>query len=112
MDRIDDELIRGMTDCIVETAAPERVILFGSHATGEARPDSDVDFLVVESAPFGPGRVRRREMARLWRALARFAVPKDLLVYSRDEYERYRASPHHIVARACREGITLYERPR
>jgi len=34
---------------IVETASPEKVILFGSAARGEAGPDSDIDLLVIKS---------------------------------------------------------------
>jgi len=49
-------------------------------------------------------------MTRLWRALAGFNVPKDILVYSRDEAERWRHSLNHVVARAQREGKVLYER--
>jgi len=110
MVEITNELIQQMVGRIVDTVAPEQVILFGSHATGKARTDSDLDFLVVESEPFGAGHSRRKEMARLWAALASFPVPKDILVYSREEVERWRDSSHHVVARAWREGRRLYER--
>jgi len=36
-----------MTERIVQRFHPVRVILFGSHARGDARPDSDVDLLVM-----------------------------------------------------------------
>lgn len=106
----DEELIREMTAVVVREVSPEAVILFGSRAMSSARPDSDVDLMVIESTPFGPGRDRRREMARIWRALAGFAVAKDILVYSRDEVERWRYSRNHIVGRALREGRVLYGR--
>ncbi|NPV51910.1 MAG: nucleotidyltransferase domain-containing protein [Firmicutes bacterium] len=83
---------------------------FGSHATGKARPDSDVDLLVVERTPFSPGRDRRKEMTRLWRALIRFPIAKDILVYSPEEVERWRNARNHIIARALREGKFLYGR--
>jgi hypothetical protein len=67
-----------------------------------------VDLLVVEAKPFGPGNDRRREMTRLWRALAGFAVGKDILVYSRDEVERWRSARNHVIARALREGRLLH----
>jgi uncharacterized protein len=31
-----------------EARHPARVLLFGSHARGDAGPDSDLDFLVIE----------------------------------------------------------------
>jgi hypothetical protein len=53
-----------MAAVVAREVEPEAIILFGSHATGDARPDSDVDLMVVESTPFGPDRDRRREMTR------------------------------------------------
>jgi len=104
------DLISQMTRRIVETVSPERIILFGSYANGMETPDSDIDLMVIESLPFGKGRSRRKEMARLWMALRDFAFPKDILVYSRDEWERWKGAQNHIIARASREGRVLYER--
>lgn len=70
---------------------------------------TDVDLMVIEAAPFGPGRDRRREMVRIWRALSRFAVAKDILVYRRDEVERRRDAVNRIIAKAMREGVVLYD---
>jgi len=103
-----DDLIR-MTTVIVREADPEVVILFGSHARGEARADSDVDLVIIEREPFGAQRSRRRERARLYLALRTLAVPKDLLIYSREEFERFKDSAHHVVGRARREGRGLHE---
>ncbi|HHY47315.1 MAG TPA: nucleotidyltransferase domain-containing protein [Firmicutes bacterium] len=107
---VTEQLIREMAATVVQEVKPEAIILFGSHATGSARPDSDVDLLVIEGAPFVPGRDRRKEMARLWRALAGFPVAKDILVYSLEEVERWRNARNHIIARALREGKLLYGR--
>ncbi len=111
MTPVDSALLRRMTEAIVKVADPEQVILFGSHARGEAGLNSDVDLVVVEAEPFGPGRDRGAEEARLWRALAQFHVRKDILVYSRDEVDHWRDSLNHVLARALREGTVLYERP-
>lgn len=111
MIRVTDEILRDMVKVIVDEVDPEQVILFGSHARGDASADSDVDFVVIESSPFGAGRDRRLEAARLWRALADFDVPKDILLYSGDEAEYWRDSVNHVLARALREGKILYERP-
>ena len=104
------DLLQQMARVIVREVEPERIILFGSHARGEARPDSDVDLLVIEREPFGKQRSRRREAARLWRALARFPVPKDIVLYSQDEADARMQTPGHLVAEAMREGRVLYER--
>jgi hypothetical protein len=38
----------------------------------------------------------------------RFRVPKDVLVYSRDEVERWKTSPNHMIRRVLQEGRVLY----
>ena len=107
-----EAILDEMTRAVVETARPEQVLLFGSHARGNATADSDVDLLVVETEPFGPGRSRRAELRRIRRALSRFRVPKDVLVYSRDEVDRWKAAANHVVGRAFAEGRVLWPRTR
>ena len=110
MQSTEDSLIREMVATIVREADPDTVILFGSRARGNAGADSDVDLLIVEREPFSPHRSRRQETARLYLALRKLAIPKDLLLDSRDEFERFKDSTHHIVGRARREGRVLHER--
>jgi uncharacterized protein len=107
----EDELLRLMVEVIVREADPEKIILFGSRARGDAKPDSDVDLLVVESEPFSPQRSRRQEAVRLYSALRNLPVSKDLLIYSRDEFDKWKTSLNHVVGRAFREGRVLHERP-
>ena len=109
--QVDDALLQRMTAALVEAADPEQVILFGSHARGEAGPESDIDLIVVEAEPFGPDRDVRLEEARLRRALPGFDVSVDILVFSRDDVDYWRDSLNHVLARALREGKVLYERP-
>jgi predicted nucleotidyltransferase len=111
MTPVTELLLREMTDAIVEAVNPQRVILFGSHARGQAGPDSDVDLLIVEDRPFGVRRNRRQEMGRIRRALSSFRIPKDILVYSADEVEKWRSSLNHVISHSLREGKLLYERP-
>jgi len=86
------------------------VYLYGSYARGDARPDSDVDLLVVETEPFSPQRSRRKEAARLYMALRGLAVSKDIFLYSREEFEHWKNSLNHVVGRAHREGRVLHGR--
>ncbi len=105
------EVLQRMVGIIVKEADPEAIILFGSRARGDARPDSDVDLLVVESVPFTAGRSRFAEATRLYQALRDMPVSKDLLLYSRDEFEHWKHSLNHVVGRAVREGRVLHARP-
>jgi len=111
MATINDAIIKEMTECIVKEVNPALIILFGSAAREELRDDSDIDFLVIEDAPFGAERSRFRETSRINRALAGFGVAKDILVYSADEVVRWRTSLNHVISHALREGRELYVRP-
>lgn len=105
-----DNLIDEVVDIIVRESAPEQIILFGSHAKGDATSESDVDLLVVESGEFGLGRSRRKELARLSKAVARFQFPIDILLYSKAEVEKWKHSLNNVVAHAFRDGKVVYER--
>jgi uncharacterized protein len=107
---LSQEAIQEIVKVIVREANPETVILFGSHARGDARVDSDVDLLVVEPEPFSAQRSRRAEFARLSMALREFPFAKDILLYSREEFDYWKDSPNHVVGRAWREGKVLHDR--
>jgi len=109
--QVTNTLIEQMVRAIVAEVDPEQVILFGSRGRGEEREDSDVDLIVVEAEPFGPGRSRHQELVRLNHALAGCFVPADALVYYRSDVAYCRDSLNHVLARAMREGQVLYERP-
>ena len=104
-----EKKIDQMVQRIVVKFKPEKIVLFGSWARGEASEQSDVDFLVVEREPFGPTRSRRREAARIWRCLSSFRVSADILVYSVGEVAQWKDSRHHVIAKALREGRVLHE---
>jgi DNA polymerase sigma len=48
--------IQNLADKIVREFHPEKIILFGSHARGDAKPDSDVDLLVIMDSGQHPSR--------------------------------------------------------
>jgi predicted nucleotidyltransferase len=105
-----EKLIKEIMEIIVQAMDPKQVILFGSQARGTPRAESDLDFLIVQDHPFGPGHTRRQQMAKLWRLLAHFPVSQDILVYTPGEVQEWRQSKNHVIARAVREGKVLYER--
>jgi predicted nucleotidyltransferase len=110
MTEVSEQTISRIVKIIVDAAEPEKIILFGSRASGDNREGSDIDLLIVDSEPFNEKRSRRKELARLWRLLASVPVAKDLLLYSRDEMDYWKDSLNHVVGRALREGKVLYER--
>lgn len=61
---------------LLAVGTPQKIILFGSRARGDARPDSDYDLLVIEPSNLP----RYRRAARYRRALIGLAPGKDILV--------------------------------
>jgi predicted nucleotidyltransferase len=98
------EAIDRMVRRIVEGFRPQRVILFGSHARGDAGPDSDVDLLVV--MPVKESRLRTAVEIRV--ALAGCGVSKDIVVMTPEEFERRKDIPGTLAYPAAREGIVLH----
>jgi predicted nucleotidyltransferase len=98
-----------MTDIIVREISPRKIILFGSHARGDTRPDSDLDFLIVEDGPFNNRRSRRTEMTRMWKVLFDYPIPMDFLIFTPEEIEKWKTSPNHVIAHAVKDGTVLYE---
>lgn len=107
---LSEQLIEAMVRAIVAEVQPRRIYLFGSCAQGRQTADSDVDLLIVEDERFGPARHRWSELKRIRKVLRPFRVPKDILVYSPDEFEKWTDAVNHVVARAIGEGRLLYER--
>jgi predicted nucleotidyltransferase len=101
-----EQKIAEMVRRIVEGFDPEKIILFGSHARGTGGPDSDADLLVVM-----PVEGSKREVAiKIEIKLAGIGMPKDVIVATPEEVERYRDITGTLVYPALREGRVLYER--
>jgi uncharacterized protein len=101
---VDDRVVHQAIRLLLAAAPGSKVILFGSYARGEARPDSDLDFLVIEPQV----EDHLGEMARLSQTLAPLMVPADVLVVSAERFEYWKDTPNTVYNRAVREG-RVYE---
>src|SRR3990172_3548139 len=95
--------IQTITKQIVEKYKPEKVILFGSAARGEFKPESDLDFLIIKKT--SKKKVERmREIADL---VSR-KTPSDFLVYTPEELEKRLSIGDYFVEDVLKEGRILY----
>ena len=92
---------------IVATFQPRRIVMFGSRARGDTRPDSDLD-LMVEMETQDPPAQRVRGIDALF-GLRRWAM--DLVVYTPAELESQRQYRNSLVRVIESEGRVLYEQP-
>jgi len=97
--------IKEMVQRIVARCHPEKVILFGSHARGEAHEDSDVDLMVVIPV-VGSKRAVRVEIRRL---LHDIPVSKDIVVSTPEEFQWRQQYAGTVERPAVREGKILYD---
>ncbi|HKZ92832.1 MAG TPA: nucleotidyltransferase domain-containing protein [Candidatus Limnocylindrales bacterium] len=85
---------------------PERIVLFGSQARGDAGPDSDVDLLVVVASAPDPRELR----IAMRSSLRDIPVPKDIFVTTPTQASENGDLVGTILRPALREGVTIYAR--
>ena len=99
-----ESVIEALTRALVERFHPERIILFGSRARGDARDGSDYDVAVVIDAK------RTRDLRLAMEAEARAAAGAWVQVHLRrpGDIESRADDPGYIDWDIVREGVTLY----
>ena len=100
-----DPVLSEMVGRLVEAFHPDQIYLFGSQARGEGGVNSDYDLMVIVSHSDLPG-YRRDQMA--YRVLLGLGVAKDVLVWTREEFDRRLHLPASLPATIAREGKLLY----
>ncbi len=103
--RLDDGTLDLAVRLLCASAQPIRILLFGSHARGEARLDSDVDLLVVLPTLAD----RAAETVRLNRVLSPLRLPVDLVVVSDETFRYWCDTPGNLYSAALAEGKVLHE---
>ncbi len=85
---------------------PEKIILFGSYASGTASEDSDIDIFVVKDSELP----RPQRTIQLRRMLFGAQIPMDLIVYTPNEVENEKDEKYSFVYEVLNSGKTVYER--
>lgn len=102
---VSKETLDEIVERILAVCQPDRVILFGSAATGQMTPDSDIDLLVVDrEAPDARG-----QSLRIRQALVALPYPFDVFVMSRERFDETRDVIGGIAWPAAHHGKVIYE---
>jgi len=100
-----DSALEAITDTIVVRFKPQRIVLFGSHARGDARKDSDYDLMVefpgLNDAEAWETRCQIKQALPL-------GVDVDITVRTRANFEERRDDPGTLDWAIAREGIVIY----
>jgi predicted nucleotidyltransferase len=101
----DGDLLKKVVDRILTVAKPERIILFGSGATGRMTRDSDLDLLVIERG----FKSQREERTRLRKALGDVGIPVDVFAMTPERFEETKGVIGGLAYPANKYGKVIYE---
>jgi predicted nucleotidyltransferase len=96
--------IESITKQLIEKYKPEKIILFGSAAKGDAAPGSDADFLIIKSDTPSFSADRIMEVS----SLIERDVPVDFLIYRPEEFEKRVSIGDPFIGLILKQGKVLY----
>lgn len=102
---VDEKMIQQIVRRILSVSSPQRIILFGSAASGQMTRDSDLDLLVV---CVDPGDTRKASV-RLRQALRGLGMPMDVIVMAQARFEETKEIIGGISYPANIYGQVIYE---
>jgi predicted nucleotidyltransferase len=102
---VDETLLNEIVRRVLSAVRPDRIILFGSAATGQMTKDSDIDLLIVDPDPHDT----RDESVKIRRALGDVGYPVDVIVIATDRFEATKDIIGGIAYPANKYGRVLYE---
>ena len=103
------EVFEQIKNIIVDETNPQQIILFGSRARGDNRPDSDYDLLIVFAKPYevSPGL---HPVDKIYRAFykRKIRVSTDILAVTSDKYDELSEETGLIYNHVKKEGKIIY----
>lgn len=103
---MDEQLIQQVVERLVDTYQPQAIFIFGSMVWGNPHSHSDLDLLIVvdhsQETPY-------KRILKGTKSLRGLKVPKDILVYTREEFEEMAGDRASLCYKIKQEGIKAYE---
>ena len=101
---VDETLVAEIVHRVLAVAQPDRIILFGSTATGHMTKDSDIDLLVVEPSPANT----RERSVEIRDAVGNIGYPVDIIVMRTERFELTKRVIGGIAYPANKYGRVIY----
>ena len=105
-DRDKEEIINKITERLVQSLKPEKIILFGSYAEGRATPESDIDILTITDERLIP----QDRYSLSHKLFNDFPIVVQLILITPDNYEETKDVIGGIAYPASNHGRILYEK--
>lgn len=102
---IKKQTINTIKDRLVKAYHPLKIYLFGSYAWGTPTEDSDLDLLIIVSRSTKHSYERA---VKGYHALREMTIPKDILVFTKKEFEERSSDVTTLCYKAKHEGKILY----
>jgi predicted nucleotidyltransferase len=102
---VDESLLNEVVRRVLTVAKPDRIILFGSAATGAMTKDSDIDLLIVEPSAAN----RHEESVAITDAIGDVSFPVDVRIISSERFEATRNIVGGLAYPAHKYGRLLYQ---
>ena len=96
--------IEEIKEKIVKTIAPEKIILFGSYATGGTKEESDIDLVVIWNSDLNP----HKKNLFLSRLFPKRDFSLDIFAFTKEEAEKFKDIAGTILYEAFHHGKVIY----
>ncbi len=96
-----------LAQAVQDAVQPDTVILFGSRARGDHRPDSDVDLLIVCRQGEGAPLAQSKRTIRDYFGRQPWCLPVDVVTMSQEKFDYCRRAKNHVAGQALRDGVVM-----
>lgn len=103
--KINDAILKDIVKQIVHISDPDKIILFGSRATGKAKKDSDYDVCVLKK------NIKNKSsfLGNIYLNLSAGA-PVDVIATTTKKFEELKTKWYYVYYQVAKEGRVVYEK--
>lgn len=103
---MNDSVVQKIINAVLKVIVPDKIILFGSQARGNARPDSDYDILIIKSGIENESEIEGNIYVKLF--YEDFLASVDVIVAKPEDIEKYKDKTGCFLKSALKEGVIVY----